>query len=350
MLFSRKWTDFANSEAVSPNWPVPSGREEMEDWKAGLHFFHPATFQISPMTMKLRRHTGLRKDIRSLLLGLLFISPWIFGFFLFLAYPVFSNFHLGMTEYSGFGEPQWIGLKNYQELFHDALFWKSLYNTFYYVVLAVPLGVVVAIVLALAMNQRVREVGTYRALLYIPSIAPTFALSMTLIWILNPRYGLFNYLLGFLHIPAINWLGDTRFSKLAIVLVAQFGAGQIALIFLAALRAIPSHLYDAASLDGAGAWRKFWYVTLPLLTPTILYDIIIGVGLGLQVFVPAYIMTDGGPLNSTTFTALYIYKNAFEYGRVGFAAAVSGLLFLINATVAVLTFWSSRYWVNYHLE
>jgi multiple sugar transport system permease protein len=284
------------------------------------------------------------------LLGLLFISPWIVGFFLFLVYPVLSNFHLGMTEYSGFGEPQWIGLRNYQELIGDSLFWTSIYNTLYYVVLAVPLGVAVAIALALAMSQRVREVNLYRALLYIPSIAPAFALSMMLIWILNPRYGLFNYLLSFLHIPAINWLGDARWSKLAIVLVAQFGAGQIGLIFLAALRAIPSHLYDAAALDGAGPWRKFWYVTLPLLTPTILYDLIIGIGLGLQVFVPAYIMTGGGPLNSTMFTALYIYKNAFEYSRVGFAAAISGILFLINAALAILTFWSSRYWVNYHLE
>jgi multiple sugar transport system permease protein len=300
--------------------------------------------------MRLRRHNGVGKDFRNLLLGLLFISPWTVGFSLFLVYPVVSNFQLGMTDYSGFGEPVWIGLKNYQELFHDSLFWKSIYNTFYYVILAVPLGVVVAIVLAIAMNRKVREARIYRALLYIPSIAPSFALSMMLIWILNPRFGLFNYLLGFLHVPAIDWLGDARFSKLAIVLVAQFGAGQIALIFLAALKAIPSHLYDAASLDGAGSWKKFWCITLPLLTPTILYDIIIGVGLGLQVFVPAYIMTDGGPLNSTMFTALYIYKNAFEYGRVGFAAAVSGLLFLINATVAVLTFWSSKYWVNYNIE
>jgi multiple sugar transport system permease protein len=300
--------------------------------------------------MRSRPYKGVRKDFRNLRLGLLFISPWIVGFFLFLLYPLFSNFHLGMTDYSGFGEPAWIGFKNYQELFHDSLFWTSIYNTFYYVILAVPLGVVVAIVLALAMNQKVREARVYRAFLYIPSIAPTFALSMMLIWILNPRYGLFNYLLGFLHIPAIDWLGDRRFSKLAIVLVAQFGAGQIALIFLAALKAIPSHLYDAASLDGAGSWRKFWYVTLPLLTPTILYDVIIGVGLGLQVFVPAYIMTDGGPLNSTMFAALYIYKNAFEYGRVGFAAAVSGLLFVVNATVAVIIFWSSKYWVNYNIE
>jgi multiple sugar transport system permease protein len=290
------------------------------------------------------------KNLRSLLVGLLFISPWIIGFFLFLVYPVLANFYLGMTQYSGFGEPQWIGFQNYVELVRDPLFWTSLYNTFYYVILAVPLGVFVAIALALAMNQKVREVAVYRALLYLPSVAPIFALSMMLIWLLNPRYGLFNYLLGSLHIPAINWLGDIRWSKLAIVLIAQFGAGQFALIFLAALRAIPSTLYDAASLDGAGPWRRFYHITLPLLTPTILYDVIIGIGFGLQVFAPAYIMTDGGPLNSTMFTALYIYKDAFEYSRVGFAATVSGILFAINAALAVVTFWSSKYWVNYSIE
>ncbi|HZC36028.1 MAG TPA: sugar ABC transporter permease [Chthoniobacterales bacterium] len=292
----------------------------------------------------------ISRELRNLLLGLLFISPWIVGFFLFLVYPVLSNFHLGMTQYSGFGEPEWIGFRNYEELVRDPLFWTSLYNTGYYVILAVPLGVLVAIALAIAMNQRVREVTLYRVLLYLPSVAPVFALSMMAVWLLNPRFGLFNYLLGFLHIPAINWLGDPRWSKLAIVLVAQFGAGQFALIFLAALRTVPSNLYDAASLDGAGPWRKFWNITLPLLTPTILYDIIIGIGLGLQVFVPAYIMTGGGPLNSTMFTALYIYKNAFEYSRVGLAAAVSGILFVINIVLAVTTFWSSKYWVNYHLE
>src|ERR1700716_1763820 len=300
--------------------------------------------------MKKSRRRIISGDLRNLLLGLLFISPWITGFFLFLLYPVLSNFHLGMTQYSGFGEPEWIGLRNYQQLLKDPLFWTSLSNTFYYVVLAVPLGVAVAIALAMAMNQKVREVTLYRALLYIPSIAPIFALAMMLIWLLNPRYGLFNYLLGLLHIPAINWLGETHWSKLAVVLIAQFGAGQFGLIFLAALRAIPSSLYDAASLDGAGPWRKFFYITLPLLTPTILYDIIIGIGFGLPVFAPAYIMADGGPLNSTMFTALCIYKNAFEYSRVGFAAAVSGILFVINAALAVITFWSSKYWVHYSIE
>jgi multiple sugar transport system permease protein len=300
--------------------------------------------------MNKSRRQIISGDLRNLLLGLLFISPWIIGFFLFLLYPVLSNFHLGMTQYSGFGEPEWIGFQNYQQLLKDPLFWNSLYNTLYYVLLAVPLGVAVAIALAMAMNQKVREVALYRVLLYIPSIAPIFALAMMLIWLLNPRFGLFNYLLGLLHIPAINWLGDTRWSKLAIVLIAQFGAGQFALVFLTALRAIPARLYDAASLDGAGPWKKFWYITLPLLTPMILYDIIIGIGLGLQVFVPAYIMTDGGPLNSTMFTALYIYKNAFEYSQVGLAAAVSGILFIINVVLAVTIFWSSKYWVNYHLE
>jgi multiple sugar transport system permease protein len=302
------------------------------------------------MAMQRSHRRKIRQDLRSLLVGLLFISPWLVGFFLFLVYPVVANFYLGMTQYSGFGPPQWIGFQNYVELVRDPLFWKSLSNTLYYVILAVPLGVFVAIALAMAMNQKVREVAVYRMLLYLPSIAPVFALSMMLIWLLNPRYGLFNYLLGLLHIPAINWLGDSHWSKLAIVLIAQFGAGQFGLIFLAALRAIPSSLYDAASLDGAGPWRKFFYITLPLLTPTILYDIIIGIGFGLQVFAPAYIMTDGGPLNSTMFTALYIYKNAFEYSRVGFAATVSGILFAMNATLAIVTFWSSKYWVNYSLE
>src|SRR5260370_33163257 len=268
MRFSRRWTGIVNSSVG-----MPSRIDEK---------------------MNTSRQRIISREHRGLLLGLLFISPWIIGFFLFLVYPVLSNFYLGMTRYSGFGEPEWTGFRNYQQLVRDRLVWSSLYNPFYYVTLAVPLGVFVAIALALAMNQKVREVTLYRVLLYLPSVAPVFALSMMLIWLLNPRFGLFNYLLGIFHVPSINWLGDTHWSKLAIVLVAQFGAGQIALIFLAALKAIPSTLYDAASLDGAGPWRKFWYITLPLLTPTILYDIIIGIGLGLQIFAPAYIMTGGG--------------------------------------------------------
>jgi multiple sugar transport system permease protein len=291
-----------------------------------------------------------RRDLRSLIAGLLFVSPWLFGFAVFLVYPLLANFQMGMTDYSGFGDATWIGLKNYQELLADPLFWGSLYNTLFYTVFAVPLGVAVAILIAIAMNQKVREIPIYRALIYLPSIAPTFALSMMMIWLMNPRYGLVNYFLSFFGVPSINWLGDPRWSKIAIILLAQLGAGPIGLIFLAAMRAIPTTVYDAASLDGASSWKKFWHITLPLITPAILYDIIIGIGLGLQIFVPAYIMTQGGPLNSTTFIALYIYNSAFKYSRFGFAAAMSGILFLINALLAITIFRSSRLWVNYHVE
>jgi multiple sugar transport system permease protein len=292
----------------------------------------------------------MRQAQRRLLTGLLFVSPWLVGFLVFLVYPLLANFQMGMTDYSGFGDATWIGLKNYQDLLVDPLFWESLYNTLFYTIFAVPLGVVVAILIAIAMNQKVREIPIYRALIYLPSIAPTFALSMMMIWLMNPRFGLVNYFLSFFGVPGINWLGDPRWSKIAIILLAQLGAGPIGLIFLAAMRAIPSTVYDAASLDGASSWKKFWHITLPLITPAILYDIIIGIGLGLQIFVPAYIMTEGGPLNSTTFIALYIYNSAFKYSRFGFAAAMSGILFLINALLAITIFRSSKLWVNYHVE
>ena len=291
-----------------------------------------------------------RRDLRSLIAGLLFVSPWLVGFLVFLVYPLLANFQMGMTDYSGFGNATWIGLKNYQDLLADPLFWESLYNTLFYTVFAVPLGVAVAILIAIAMNQKVREIPIYRALIYLPSIAPTFALSMMMIWLMNPRFGLVNYFLSFFGVPSINWLGDPHWSKIAIILLAQLGAGPIGLIFLAAMRAIPTTVYDAASLDGASSWKKFWHITLPLITPAILYDIIIGIGLGLQIFVPAYIMTQGGPLNSTTFIALYIYNSAFKYSRFGFAAAMSGILFLINALLAITIFRSSKLWVNYHVE
>ncbi len=303
------------------------------------------------MSVRRSLRPGLnRAQWRSVRTGLLFISPWLVGFCVFLAYPVLYNFRLGLTRFSGFTTPIWVGLTNYRVMLHDPLFWTSIYNTLYYVALAVPLGVVVAILLATAMHQRVPEVPVYRTALYLPAVAPVFALSLVFIWFLNPRYGLFNYLLTLVHLPAVNWLGDPRWTKLAMVLLAQLQAGQYALVFLAAIRAVPATLYEAAVLDGANGWQRFRAITLPLITPVILYDIIIGLGLGLQIFVPAYIMTGGGPLNATMFNALYIYKNAFEYSRMGYAAAMSGTLFLINVVLALLVFWSSRYWVHYEVS
>jgi multiple sugar transport system permease protein len=293
-----------------------------------------------------------KKERYNLLIGLLFISPWIVGFLAFLVYPIAYSAYLSFTEITGFGaalETRWAGLANYQRMLTDNLMWKSLYNTAYYTVLAVPIGLAVAIVLALAMNQRLREVPLYRAAFYLPSVLPTFAVSIVFVWLLNPRYGLVNLVLGLFGVQNINWFGDPAFAKIAIVILAQLGAGQYALIFLAGMRGIPQTLYDAAEVDGASGWRKFRHITLPLLTPVILYDLIVGLGFGLQVFEQAYITTNGGPADSTLFYVFYLYNNAFRYSQMGYAAAQSWILFLISIALAGVLFWWSKRWVNYEV-
>ncbi len=286
---------------------------------------------------------------RNLALGLGLISPWIIGFLVFLVYPLVSSGYYSFTEFSGFGPAEWIGFDNYTRLFHDATFWKSAYNTAYYTLIAVPLGVIVAIVLALAMNQRVREVAVYRLVFYLPSVLPVFALSFVFLLLLNPQYGLYNLVLGWVGAPPINWLGDPATAKFSIVLLAQLGAGQYALIFLAAMKGIPRDLYDALDIDGGTAWHKFRYITLPLITPVILYDVIIGLGLGLQVLAPAVILTAGGPVDSTLFYVYYLYNNAFQFSQMGYAAAMSWLLFLVSFGLAIGVFrWSQR-WVHYEV-
>jgi multiple sugar transport system permease protein len=288
-----------------------------------------------------------RKERRNLVTGLLFVSPWIVGFLAFLVYPILYTLRISFTQYSGFGEPKWIGLGNYRDLLNDDLFWTSLYNTLYYTVLAVPIGVVVAMGLALAMNQPVPEVPIYRAILYLPSIIPLFALSFIFLILLNPTQGIFNQLLIALGLPNINWFGDPAWTKLAFVFIAQFGAGQVALIFLAGLKGIPVTLYEAAMLDGAGAWSRFRNITVPMMTPVILYDLILGLSLGLQVFTQAYVITQGGPADASRFYVLYLYDNAFRYGKMGYAAALAWVLFLITFVLAMLIFRSSRRWVYY---
>ena len=276
-----------------------------------------------------------RHEVKKTALGLLFVSPWLLGFVVFVLYPLVSNVHLSLHDASGFGELEFLGTANYRALVRDDLFWRSLYNTLYYTLLAVPLGAVMALVLGLVMNVRVKEMPIYRALLVLPSVLPIFALSFVFVWLLNPRYGLMNRLFLALGLPSINWLGDPFWAKFSIVLLAQMGAAQFGLIVLAALQDIPRDLFDAAKLDGATGLRRFWHITLPLLRPVLLYDVVIGVGLGLQVFTPAYIMTQGGPNNATLFYALYLYRNAFRYSDMGYAAAMSSILFVLNLVVAL---------------
>ena len=301
------------------------------------------------------RLLSTRTERRNFALGLLFISPWFVGFFAFLIYPFYYTIRISFTRYSGFGEPEWVGLENYRDLWNELLdrddFYTALYNTFFYTGLAVPVGAAVAMILALAMNAPVREVSIYRAIIYLPSVLPVFALSFVWKALLDPLRGVFNQVLIGLGLPNVNWFGDPSYSKIALVMLAQFGAGQVALIFLAALRAIPPSLYEAAELDGASVWRRFWGITLPLMTPVILYDIILGLSLGVQIFTQVLIIfgndPPGDPAGSTLTVVLHIYNNAFRYSNMGYAAALSWILFLITLVAALLIFRTSKRWVHY---
>jgi multiple sugar transport system permease protein len=200
------------------------------------------------------------------------------------------------------------------------------------------------------MNQPLPEVAIYRAIIYLPSIIPVFTLTFVFQILMNPTQGVFNRILIWFGFPNINWFGDPRFAKIALVILAQYGAGQVAIIFLAGLKGIPQQLYEAAQLDGASTWRRFINITLPMLTPIILYDIILGISLGFQLFTQVYIVSGnppGGPADSTMVYVLYLYLNGFNYSEFGYAAAMAWVLFMVTALLSVLIFWSSKKWVNY---
>jgi multiple sugar transport system permease protein len=305
---------------------------------------------------RLRRFRLSPEDRRNLRTALPFLAPWIIGFLAFTVYPIVYSLYLSFTHYTGFGDATAAGFDNYQHMVKDPLFWQSLSNTLYYAGLAVPIGLVVAIALAMMMNQNVREVAIYRAAFYLPSIIPLFALTFIFIVLLNPGFGLVDFLLERVGLPAVNWLGDARWTRISVVLLAQLGAGGPALIFLAALRAVPAELYESALLDGAGALRRFYKITLPLITPVILFDLIYGTILGIQIFTPAYVLTGGtsgggaytaGPENSLLFFVYYLYKNAFQYSDMGYASALAWVLFVISVLLALAIMRWSRYWVHY---
>jgi multiple sugar transport system permease protein len=310
---------------------------------------------VAPAAIKqvrFRRFRLTRIQRRNLRWGLLFISPWLFGFIVLGVFPILYTFFLSLTRYSGIKPPVLIGIANYQRMAADPLFLKAAYNTLYYTLLAVPIGVVVAMSLAMAMNRKVREVSVYRAIYYLPSILPVFAISFVFVVLLNPGYGLINWALSSVGLPSPNWLGDPSYTKLALVMIAQLGAGQFALVFLAGLRGVPMELYESAEIDGAGGWAKFRNITLPMMTPIILYDLIIGLSFGLQVFTSAYILTGGGRTaagadNSLLTYVFYLYQQAFQFGQMGYAAALSVVMFVVSLGLAFAVFRWARGWVFY---
>jgi multiple sugar transport system permease protein len=286
--------------------------------------------------------------LRNTASGLFFVSPWLLGLLALTIYPLAASAYYSFTEYGIVDAPKWIGLANYRELFTTYhLFRIALGNTLYFAAVDIPLATILAIGLALLLNVKVKGMAFYRTLFYMPSIVPTVASAMLWLWILNPQYGLANEVLRQLGLPTLGWIASPQWSKPSLILMDLWGAGSAVVIYLAGLQDIPENLYEAAELDGAGSLRKTWHVTLPMLTPVIFFNLVMSLIGTFQYFTQAYVMTRGGPLDSTLFYALLIYRNAFFYFKMGFASAMSWILFLIVLVLTLVLFRSSDRWVYY---
>jgi ABC-type sugar transport system permease subunit len=287
------------------------------------------------------------RQARKLLTGLAFISPWLVGLLAFQVFPFFASLYYSFRATSLLSSGTYVGLDNYRELLHDDLFWKSLSNTLYYTVVSAVLGTVCAIGLALLLNQRVRGTAIYRVVFYLPTIVPLVAVSVIWIWILHPQYGVLNFGLEKLGLPAIGWFSDPKWAMPGLIIVGLWGLGNAIIVYLAGLQDIPLELHEAAALDGASALRRFFDVTLPLLTPVILFNALIALIFGFQYFVPPYVITQGGPADATLTYGLYLYNNAFEFFKMGYASAMAWILFVIIMAVTLAVLRGSSRWVFY---
>jgi multiple sugar transport system permease protein len=325
-----------------------------------------APFVAMYVAYRLRRRAyGYRG--REIAASLLFIGPWVLGFVVLVGGPILFSVVFSFTQYDVLSPARAVGLANYREVLADPVFYKSLLNTAF-MILQIPIGMAVSLAIALLLNHAVRGIGFYRAGFYLPVVTPLVATSLLWIWLLNPSFGAINGVLEWLystpplqwlealisratgepfHFALPLWLQDRDWSKPSIILMNLWKAGGGMIIWLAGLQSIPEQLYEAASIEGAGAWKRFRYITLPLLSPFVLFNLIIGLIGTMQIFSEAYIMTFGGPADSTLFYAFYLFKQAFQYFRMGYASALAWILFLVVLALTLVQLWLSRKWVHY---
>lgn len=285
---------------------------------------------------------------REALWGMAFVAPVILGFLIFNVGPIVASLILSFTDYNILSPaPQWLGLDNYQKAFSERLFHTSLRNTLYYTAARIPLSIAVAFVLATLVKEATAASRFYRSAIYLPSIVPSVGSAIVWIVILNPQFGLVNRLLRLVGIAGPGWLTSPAWAKPAIILMNLWGIGGSFVVFLAGLQDIPPECYEAASVDGANPWHHFWHITVPLMTPTVLFNLVMESIYAFQVFESAFIMTGGGPLRATYFMALYIYDNAFKFLSMGYASAVSWVLFAMIMAFTLIVLRSSDRWVFY---
>ncbi|MBZ0300109.1 MAG: sugar ABC transporter permease [Anaerolineae bacterium] len=270
--------------------------------------------------------------------GYLCISPFILGFFLWFIIPALVAIYLVFHKWNLIAPPEYVGLKNIERLFSDTLFWQSLRVTVIYTLLSVPLGLVFSFCLALLINTKVRGIAIFRTIYYLPSIVPAVANAVLWAWILNTEFGLMNSILRSIGLSKVRWLQDPAIALPALVIMSLWAVGGPMIIFLAGLQGIPDIYYEAAEIDGAGRWTKLSQITIPLMSPIIFFNLVIGIIGTFQVFTAGFLITDGGPQNSTLFFVLYIYRNAFEYLDMGYAATLSWVLFLVIMVLTLVVF------------
>ncbi|TDD60890.1 sugar ABC transporter permease [Kribbella antibiotica] len=280
----------------------------------------------------------------------LFASPWIIGFVVFLLGPMIASVYFSLTDWDSFTPPKWVGLDNYRRLLtDDPVFWKALWNTFYYAAISVPLGLVLGLWLANLLNKQVRMRKLFRTLIYLPTLVPLVATAMIFKMVLAPS-GPLNDLLGVVGIPGPSWLLDSMWVKPALILLSVWGAGGATVLLLAAMKGIPRELYEAAEVDGASSLRQFWSITVPQLTPIIFFNLIMGLIGAFQVFSQVYILTKGGPNNASQTMVPLLFNEAFSFYHLGYASALSWLLFAVIMVFTLIAFRSARRWVFYETE
>jgi len=284
--------------------------------------------------------------------GYLCIAPWLVGFLLLTLGPMAFSFIISLMKWDLINPAEFIGFDNYTAILTDDFrFRQSLKVTVLYAAFSVPLGLIGSLSLALLLNLKLKGMRIFRSVFYIPAILPGVAVTMLWLWILKPQGGVLNYILGAMHIEPKPWLSDPAWALPSFVIMSLWGVGGGMIIYLAGLQSVPTQLYEAAEIDGASSWKKFWTVTIPMISPTILFNLIMGIIGSFQVFTASFIMTpNGGPGYSTLFYVLYLYQKAFKYLQMGYASALAWILFIIVLALTLLVFKLSGRWVYYEAE
>jgi multiple sugar transport system permease protein len=310
----------------------------------------PGGVDVRRNRSKLRRKRKLGSGIERMerRWGILLAMPAILGFVLINLGPMIASFFVGLTDWRIGGSPEFIGISNFRELFaEDRLFRKSLFVTSYYTLGSVPLVMICAFFVAMLLNQKVKGLPVFRTIFYLPVLVPSIANAMLWLWIYNPDFGLFNSVLRSVGLPGSPWLYNEHTAVPSIILMSSWAMGNAMIIFLAGLQGVPNHLFEAIEVDGGNAYHKLRYITIPMMTPVIFFNLVMALINTFQVFNEAYIMTNGGPNNATLFYVFYLYRKAFQETQMGYASALAWILFIIILLLTLLVFRSAKKWVYY---